>query len=485
MRDDRSTGETWLTLAGLLMFGSFVSIQEILPNFMLDYQERPEAKTERRWIDRLTLDGKWSGNLYDFYRRVYLKLTADLKVPFQLDAGERKEETIVHIALREALANAIAHADYSDRASVLVVKRPDMFGFRNPGLMRVPLEIAKQGGEHDCRNRTIHKMLRMVGLGEQAGTGIPKIFQGWESQHWNPPNLTEKLKPNNQTILELRMVDLFPSAEMDKLRSKLGSDFDSLSADERAAVALASIEGTVSHARLCSVSSNHPVEVSRSLQHLVQLGYLVSTGGGRGAVYHLPDREMPSADDVFGPPDPSFESDMLREIGRSNQSSSSSGIKPSSSDLVDRSSVMSERKPAKESNRDNQGYLLVEQLPLPLLDNLQVLSTGLKQRLLEMANEPRTKGKLDRDVMREVLKAVCSGHYVTVQCIAELVSRQPNSLRNEYLSPMVHDRTLSLAFPKTPTHEKQAYCTTASIPNEAFDNLTPWPPPTAAPPETT
>jgi len=118
-RLDRETGDAGLTLAGLLMFGQMSVIQEALPNYMLDYQERPAAKTERRWVDRLTLDGKWSGNLYDFYRKVYLKLTADLKVPFQLENGERQDETPVHIALREALANVLVHADYADRASVL------------------------------------------------------------------------------------------------------------------------------------------------------------------------------------------------------------------------------------------------------------------------------------------------------------------------------------------------------------------------------
>lgn len=143
-RRDRETDTAGMTLAGLLMFGWMSTIQEALPNYMLDYQERPEARTELRWVDRVTLDGKWSGNIFDFYRKVYLKLTADLKVPFKLEKGERQDETPVHVALREALANVLVHADYSDRASVLVVKRPDMFGFRNPGLMvyrrRLPFE---------------------------------------------------------------------------------------------------------------------------------------------------------------------------------------------------------------------------------------------------------------------------------------------------------------------------------------------------------
>lgn len=458
-RRDRETGEAGLTLAGLLMFGQMVAIQEVLPYYMLDYQERPEAKTEKRWIDRLTLDGKWSGNLYDFYRKVYLKLTADLKVPFQLDKGERQDETPVHIALREALANVLVHADYTDRASVLVVKRPDMFGFRNPGLMRIPVEVALHGGEPDCRNRNLHKMFRLVGVGEQAGTGIPKIFQGWNSRHWNPPKLYESSIPYNQTLLELRMIDLFPPAVMADLRARFGDAFDQLRDEERVALALAGSEGTVNHARLCTVSSIHPVEVTRTLQHLVHLGLLTSTGSGRGAVYCLPGQDQPSPDDVFGPTHvPSMMSISAIDPSSSVLQASSSVLDPSSSVLKVRSSSSSQQ-------RDERGYLLTDQLPLPAIDDLSVLSTALREHLEYLATEPRQKRKMDRDALKQVVLAVCEGHYLTLQALAALLNRKPESLRNDYLSPMVRERTLSLAFPTTPNHERQAYCSTRSLPD--------------------
>jgi len=198
-RVNRETGEEGMTVAGLLMFGTHPVIQEKFPYYLLDYQERPEAKTEKRWVDRLTLDGTWSGNLYDFSRKVYRKLIEDLKVPFELKEGLRQEDTPVHIALREALANTIIHADYTGRASILVVKRPDMFGFRNPGLMRVPIEVALQGGEPDCRNRLLAQMFRYVKFGEQAGSGLPNILDGWKSQHWKVPLLHEATNPYDQS----------------------------------------------------------------------------------------------------------------------------------------------------------------------------------------------------------------------------------------------------------------------------------------------
>ncbi len=110
-------------------------------------------------------DGTWSGNLYDFYRKVILKLTADLKVPLRLrDGVQRVDETHVHEAIREALVNTLIHADYEGRVSTLMVKRPEGFTFRNPGGLRLPVEQIRGGGVSDCRNRTLQKMFFLLGM---------------------------------------------------------------------------------------------------------------------------------------------------------------------------------------------------------------------------------------------------------------------------------------------------------------------------------
>jgi predicted HTH transcriptional regulator len=458
-RQDRESGDSGLTLAGLLMFGWMHTIQEELPNYMLDYQERPEAKIERRWTDRLTLDGKWSGNLYDFYRRVYLKLTADLKVPFALEKGERKDETPVHVALREALANVLVHADYSDRASVLVVKRPDMFGFRNPGLMRIPPEIAIRGGEHDCRNRTLHKMFRLVGVGEQAGSGIPKIYGGWASRHWRAPALYERSEPYNQTLLELRMVDLVPKEVLTSLRRTFGPKFDGLEQNDRLVMAAAASEQVVTHGRVRELTGLHPFDATRLLQGLVQAGFLESHNPGRGAVYCLPGAAIPTPDEVFGPVR------SANSAGSSpNLPGSSVNLDPTSVNLPASSVNLDPSSPTSPEARDAEGCLLTDQLALPVIDDLSRLVLPLRARLEALATEPRAKGKVDREVLIQVVLTLCDRRFVTLRCLAELVSRQPHTLRSQYLTRLVKDRKLSLAFPTTPTHERQAYCATASLP---------------------
>ena len=84
---NRETGREGLTLAGVLMFGRLRAMLDVVPHYVVDYQERPPGvtqDTDLRWIDRVTTDGSWSGNLYDFYRTVIQRLTRDLKVPFKL-----------------------------------------------------------------------------------------------------------------------------------------------------------------------------------------------------------------------------------------------------------------------------------------------------------------------------------------------------------------------------------------------------------------
>lgn len=436
MRNDRETGERGLTLAGLLMFGKLTSIQEELPNYMLDYQESPETKTEARWIDRLTLDGKWTGNLYDFFRKVFIKLTADLKVPFRLEKGERKDETPVHEALREALVNVLVHADYSDRASVLVVKRPDMFSFRNPGLMRIPVETALQGGESDCRNRTLHKMFRLIGVGEQAGSGIPKIYRGWASQHWRAPALYERDQPYNQTVLELRMVDLLPEAVVAYLKRSFGPKFDMLGQNERLTLAAAVSERVVTHARVREMTGLHPFDLTRMLQDLVRDGFLEAHNPGRGAVYSLPGAALPKPEEVFG----------------DGSAQSLSG----SAHLTDRSAHLAEDTTAEE-HRDAVGRLLADQLDAPVIDSLDKLAPSFLEELEKLAIEPRRRGKLPVEMMKDVILTLCSGHYVTLACLSKLVQRDSDAFRQQYLKPLTKDGKLKLAFPTAPTHAKQAY----------------------------
>jgi len=48
---------------------------------------------------------------------------------------------------------------------------------------------------------------------------------------------------------------------------------------------------------------------------------------------------------------------------------------------------------------------------------------------------------------------------VALSSLAELVNRDPDALRQQYLKPLTKEGALRLAFPTAPTHAKQAYRT--------------------------
>lgn len=277
-RDDRNTDENGLTLAGVLMFGQWPAIMECAPLYFVDYQEQPDVPdTAVRWLDRVVPDGTWSGNVFDFYRKVIRKLTADLKVPFALKGDTRVDDTPIHQALREALVNTLVHADYSDRASVRVIRRPSGFEFRNPGALRVPVPQALKGGESDCRNRTLQQMFLMINLGERAGSGLPRILASWQGDG-HTLELTESFEPYDQSVLTMGWAPAkTPGKTLGKMPGKT----------QREILALLRSDGSLAFPQLAQALGKSESAVERAIKALRQEGWLERVGPAKGGVWKV------------------------------------------------------------------------------------------------------------------------------------------------------------------------------------------------------
>ena len=444
-KKDRHTNEEGMTLAGILMFGTWDAIQDAAPNYFVDYQERPEAKTERRWVDRICPDGTWSGNIFDFYRKTYRKLIEDLKVPFELVNGIRQDETQVHTALREALVNTLVHADYTGRLSILIVKRPDLFGFRNPGLMRIPLEQAIKGYESDCRNRLMHQMFLLIGAGERSGSGIPKIYSGWKCANWRVPKLHEKNEPE-QTLLELSIVSLVSEETAQLLHEKFGDRVERLTELERSIVITAATEGWVDHERACQLTSLHSREVTLALPKLVNHNFLSSHGEKRDKAYTLYGVELPSPDEVFS----------------INPLSNDEFITDKNDFITDKNDFITDIDLMNTDNnldRDKDGRFITDKLPYPYINNFQILSEDLQLQLKAISQPARDKKRLQNDIMDEIVLDLCTGHFIPLSIIAKLVNRTPQNIREKQLSKLVDQGKICMAFPYAKRHKMQGYIT--------------------------
>lgn len=199
-------------LSGLLCFGDFTTISNELPDYFLDYREKTGDGT--RWKDRVAAhDATWSGNIIDFYFRIYDRLTSDVKVPFKLDArSQRVNETKVHDVLREVLANALIHADYHGRRGIVIEKQFDTIVFRNPGDLRLAKEIAIEGGTTDARNSKIFNIFALIDVGERSGMGLSNLYSTWAELGYDRPELEEFHEPD-QTVLKVYLKTSTKSAK--------------------------------------------------------------------------------------------------------------------------------------------------------------------------------------------------------------------------------------------------------------------------------
>lgn len=181
-----------LTMAGLLMFGKGLPVREKFDNLRMDYIDKTNLIGDQRYSDRLTYDGTWENNIFNFIRMVVPKLTRDLPRPFKMEGIIRQDDTPQHKAVREAFTNMIIHGDLMMNGLLRVEKYDDKFVLTNPGLLKLPIEQIYAGGESKARNQRMQNMLRMIGYGENLGSGFPLILSAWNEKHWLKPELIEQ-----------------------------------------------------------------------------------------------------------------------------------------------------------------------------------------------------------------------------------------------------------------------------------------------------
>ena len=283
---DRNTHREGLTLAGLLMFGKGLPIRERFDNIRMDYLDMTNLQPDSRWSDRLTYDGRWENNLYNFFMYVQSKLLNGLKRPFLLKGIERIDETSVHKAVREALTNLVIHADYMITGILKVEKHDDCFIFSNPGSLKIPVMDIYAGGHSKARNPNMQAMFRMIGFGDNIGSGFPTILEAWKKENWRKPFLVER-SDLHLVELSLSMVSLISDKCHDALHGIFGNKYHALNKEEQFVLAIAATETNISNYRVQQLLGKNPLEAGKILYSLVGKEMLVSSNKGRWTLYSI------------------------------------------------------------------------------------------------------------------------------------------------------------------------------------------------------
>ena len=416
MRRDRATGVEGATVAGLLMFGTFIALRDALPSYHVDYRERLSSDPAVRWTDRVVPDGTWESNLFQFYQRVVQRLSADLKIPFQLDRElYRRDDTIVHEAIREAAVNALIHADHRGQGGVVIERYADRIELSNPGSLLVSREQLLRGSVSECRNKGLQLMFQMIGGGEKAGSGMDKIRAGWRSQHWRSPKIEESVQPDRVKLV-LPMISLIPPEIEQELRERFGPRFAQLDKVGVQAVVTARLEGSVTNGRLQEITAEHPKDITGVFQALVRDGFLVQQSQRRWASYRL--------------------GDGVERAGDSRQTGADSPQSAGNSPQIERDSPQS--------------------VPNSPQISAPVLSEHLAG-LIPIAEPARRSRRLPAPRMRGLILALCQGRWLSTNEIAALVTRDPDKLQTRFLTALVSEGLLEWRFPDVPNRPDQAY----------------------------
>lgn len=423
-RKDRRSGEEGLTLAGLLMFGKTEAIQDpaALPGYQVDYRERLAEDDETRWSDRIHIDGTWVANLFQFYQRVAQKLGYDpaLKVPFQPD---RRAQSDAHEALKEALVNALIHADHTGQGGIIGERFKDRFEFSNPGTLLLSQEQLMTGGVSECRNKSLQLMFQLLGVGDKAGSGLDKIRRSWHAHLWQPPSLKETLRPD-RVILTLPLISVMPEDVMARLQQRFGQAFEELSPDEAQTLVIAALEQQVTNRRLQEMLTLHRVDITQMLSGLVEKGMLEPHGRSRGAYYTLPTS-------LAAPTDLKVENSSPHAdtmLPHSEQSSPHKGATFPHSE---------ESFPHSDADEDARAWEALQRIAAPV------------------AAARRTPP----ETMQATLLRLCQGRFLTLRQLSELLQRSPKNIGERHVAPLVKAGKLELRYPNVPNHRQQGYRT--------------------------
>jgi len=279
------------TLFGLLAFGGEAAPQEIIaPTVNIVVTQYPgvtkvnEADLSETYID----NREFTGNAKAQFDAAFLFLKSKLPIRGTIDSsGKRRDYLVIpEVAIRESLANAIAHRDYSTYSSPIQI---DIFSDRveiiNPGASLVPIEQLDEAPS-TARNPLLMGYLKEYGITDQKARGIRTIKVSLREAGLEAPGF-ENIGQSFKTTLS---ASAFISHDDKKWLQK----FATFTLNERQLNALAHVRNNpegISNGEYRDINSMHNVrddkKANKELKQLVEKRILSTLGENKARRYIL------------------------------------------------------------------------------------------------------------------------------------------------------------------------------------------------------
>jgi ATP-dependent DNA helicase RecG len=246
------------------------------------------------WVTAPTERGAgraFQGPLLEVARDVLRVLRAEIPERFALRPGEvQRMADPMHVALREAVHNALMHQDYRVHRPTQVRRYADRLEIENPGAsLRDPDRLGEPGSE--LRNPRIAQMFYEIGWAEQKGTGIRAMQQAMDELSLTPPAFESDPQDRSFRVVFYRY------HFMDESDLVWLERFEDLALDtaEQKALVYARKTGRIDNAAYRSLNQADTLTASRALTHLEGLNLLRRSEQRRGpGVYYTLAKEATS-----------------------------------------------------------------------------------------------------------------------------------------------------------------------------------------------
>ncbi|MEO8410582.1 MAG: ATP-binding protein [Propionivibrio sp.] len=411
----------WIpTVAGLVLLGKPVALRRSFPMTRVDYIRVPG----RDWVpdpERRFDSIELRDPLFRLIRRVQAAILDDLPKAFGLAEGDlqRKDSPVVpQRVIREAVVNALMHRSYRSHAAVQIIRYSNRLEIRNPGFsLKSPEHLGEPGSLP--RNPKLAAALYDTRFAETKGSGVRVMREICEQAGLAPP-LFESDRGREQFVVRLFFHHFLGPDDLAWLgRFK---DLQLSEAEARALVVTREV-GAMNNATWRDINKMDTLAASQGLKKLRDAGLLQQQGRG-SATWYQPTRKLLGGDEGrSGSPEALSSNPEALSSNPGSLSSNPAGLS-------------SNPNPAAESAR----RALLKELPGELA--AQVGSIGQRRPPEEV---------------REVVVALCRQRDYRAEELAQLLARNVETVRQNYLRPLLRAGRIIMTQPDKPNDPEQAY----------------------------
>jgi len=265
-------------LAGLLLLGREEVLREMIPTHEVFFQ---------------VLDGQGNVKVNDVFRKSLIETLDGLEARF----AARNEEHEVTVGLfrvpvpdyslegfRETVNNAVLHRDYARHDAVYVQWQPDHMLITSPGGFPEGITVDNiLVHEPKPRNPRLAEAFRRIGLIEQTGRGVDKIFMGQLRYGRPAPDYSRTDSTGVRVVLRGGQ----PSLQFAAFVYEQDKNNTPLTLDELLILNALFFERRIDSERAGRLIQKGASEARAVLERLHERGMIEARGEKRGRVYHI------------------------------------------------------------------------------------------------------------------------------------------------------------------------------------------------------